>query len=301
MSHARMFFLHLTNGRSWQFMSDAPCQGLTERLAALSGLRTAGPNHAPRVIMSYDEPFPVADGSWRVSKNVARLTDDIPEDGWKLQVTGPMRLMSHPDCEDHICVVGKDVLEKHLVATLWPAFVPVFRKVEQDGGLVAHSGLFARHEQGALLVAPSGMGKSTCARRVGHPWSAFCDDQVLVVKVKEGSYQCHPLPTWSSLWGDSQGRSWNIHRHVPLKAIFFLERSDLNRVQPLGQARAVALLSGSAQSMAVTQEARTRTKEEIVLARTLFDNACSLVRSTSCFLLHANLTTRFWEHMGSVM
>jgi SynChlorMet cassette protein ScmC len=301
MSQPKVFFFHLANGHSWQFVSDETCQGLTERLVALAELRTVGRENAPRVIMSHDEPLLNTDGSWRVPQSVSRLTGDIPRDGWNLQSMGHMRLMSHQDCEDHICAVRQHVLERHLIPTLRPAFIPVFRGVQQEGGLVAHSALFARDEQGVLLVGPSGMGKSTCARRVGQPWAAFCDDQVLVVKVREGSYECHPLPTWSSLWSDSQGRSWDVNRHVPLKAVFFLERSEVNKVEPIGQGRAVALLSNSARSMATTREIGTNRHEEMALTRMLFDNACGLVKSAPCFVLHANLTTRFWEQMDSVM
>jgi SynChlorMet cassette protein ScmC len=301
MSQRRIFFLQLANGQCWQFMSDESCQGLTERLAALMQLGTVGPYSSPRLILAHDDPLPIADGLWRVSQNVSRLTEDIPRDGWRLEPMGEVRLMSHPGCADTICVLGKQLPENRRIPTMWPAFVPVFRKIRQAGGLVVHAGLLVRDEQGVLLVGPSGMGKSTCPRRIGRPWSALCDDQTLVIQTKEGPYRCHPLPTWSALWSDSRNVSWHVNRHVPLRAIFFLERSDVNRVESLGQGRAVALLSKSAQSMTVTRQSGTDRDEEITLKRKLFDNACGLVKSVPCFALHANLTTRFWEQMDSVM
>ena len=246
------------------------------------------------------KPIPLASGLWRLPENVLRSVHAIPRDNWRLHAVGQIRLMNHSGSSDSVCLVSRELLLAHQIPATWPALVPVYEKVRQTGGLVAHSALFARDEDGILLIGPSGMGKSTCARRIGHPWSALCDDQVLVVKTDQ-TYQCHPLPTWSTLWGNPEGRSWNIHRHVKLRAIFFLERSDTNQVRLLGKGQAAAMLSKSAQRVAVPYGDDTNQDDETAFKRLLFDNACELVSSTPCFVLHANLTTRFWEYMDTVL
>jgi SynChlorMet cassette protein ScmC len=301
MSKQRTFSLCLANRQSWQFVSDRYARELHERLAAVMQLDATDPQDVPRLILTFASSAAPEWPACRVPESVSEFMPDLPADGWTAQDVGRVRLLRHQDRDDVICsVTGEAARGRHL-QTVWGVLTPILRNVQETGGCVAHASLLVREDQGVLLVAPSGMGKSTCARRIGYPWSALCDDQALVVKVREENYHCHPLPTWSALFDDLAARSWNVQRHVPLKAIFFLERSDMNRVQPLGKGRAVALLSKSAQSMAGTRESGMDRDEEIGFKRMLFDNASDVVKSVPCFVLYANLTTRFWEQMESVL
>lgn len=304
MSHSNSFLLGLANDQQWLFMSVPACIQLMDRLAAVMQLESCDPEHmerVPRIVVASDQPRPLTDRSWRLPESVTGLCKGFPDKGWRVQSVGWVSLMSHPETKDAVCIVGKRVLEMRQVSATWPTLVPVYEQVRRSGGMVAHCGLLVRGEDGFLLVGPSGMGKSTCARRIGLPWKALCDDQALVVKTAPGTYHCHPLPTWSTLWGDPTSTTWPVRQSVRLRGIFFLERHETNRIEALGKAQAAAMLSRSAQRVAVPFGSDIHEQHERAFKQLIFDNACDLVPHAPCFLLYANLTARFWEQMESVL
>ncbi len=107
--------------------------------------------------------------------------------------------------------------------TLFNSDQIVFSKLLCDRqGLILHSNGFDVNGQGILLVGKSGAGKSTLSKMLkesGH--QILCDDRMFVIK-RNGTY-------WlSGHW--CHGSVPDVSNHcVPLKAIFFLEQSTVNK------------------------------------------------------------------------
>ena len=158
-----------------------------------------------------------------------------------------------------------------------------------------------RAGQGFLLVASGGKGKSTCCRRLPDDWRPLCDDEALVVLNEEKNYQAHPFPTWSDhLWQRSDN-TWNVEYSVPLMGIFFLEQSEADAVEPLGEGRAAVLMTESAAQIC-EKFWRNLAEEDQKKHRTeLFDNACEMAQRIPAYRLKMSLEGRFWEKMEEVI
>jgi SynChlorMet cassette protein ScmC len=297
MTEPRSFFLCLADRQSWRLVAHGAAAPWLERLAAIMGLSESGPENSSLLLFTFEKPTQLPRSLCTGPKGLKALTAALPGDGWRSRQVSRVSLLSHPDVPHVICSMAKPACEGEEILTLWAGLTPVYAGVQQAEGLLVHGGLFSYHGQGVLLVAPSGMGKSTCARRLGLPWRSLCDDQVLVVKVGSGLYRGHPLPTWSDLWGAGR-RTWPVHEHVPIRAVFFLHRDTVNRIEPMGKGRAAALISKSVESMmSPTEQTLDGPEERRDFRIRLFDNASRFTASLPCFMLHADLTTRFWEQM----
>jgi SynChlorMet cassette protein ScmC len=155
--------------------------------------------------------------------------------------------------------------------------------------------------KGILLAAPADTGKSTCCRRLPPPWKALCDEETLVLSNDAKHYIAHPFPTWSDYFRKRSHRTWDVQRHIPVSALFFLEQSEEDEVIPLGKGEAAVL----AQQLAIhvcyryfthLDHEQVRTRKEI-----LFENACEIAKTIPAFKLRVSLTGRFWEKIEAVI
>ena len=147
------------------------------------------------------------------------------------------------------------------------------------------------------MAGRGGMGKSTCCRRVPPQWRALCDDEVLVVPNQQGRYMAHPFPTWSDYIVRRQENTWNVQQYVPLRAIFFLERSEHSEAIPLGQGQSAIYIYHSS-SQAINANFRMMGKNEfLIFKKNLFDNSSQLAKALPAFKLPINLTGHFWEEI----
>jgi hypothetical protein len=87
--------------------------------------------------------------------------------------------------------------------------------------------------RGLLLVASSGVGKSTLSRWVesAYPGSVLCDERIAVRREEGDAWTMAGTP-WSSSAGIARRRT------VPLSAIVFLEQAPANEIRPLTAAQA---------------------------------------------------------------
>jgi len=98
-------------------------------------------------------------------------------------------------------------------------------------GCILHSLGIIMDDSGFLFIGHSDAGKSTMATIVQKKAEILCDDRNIVRKTSNG-YQLYG--TWSH--GDVQDISPNSCR---LKAIFFLEKSSINTLEPINDKKAL--------------------------------------------------------------
>jgi len=178
----------------------------------------------------------------------------------------------------------------------------IFLYVLQSGGLPLHSALVSLDGAGYLIAGRGNAGKTTCTRRVPEPWQPWCDDLALVVESGADGYQAHALPTWSDYILERECREQRkISRHLPLRAIFFLEQSTADEAISISPGAAAAALYRSAADKynPVCNNARDPAVAAI-LRRHVFLNAWSLATRVPAFALRATLDGKFWEEMVTV-
>ena len=92
-----------------------------------------------------------------------------------------------------------------------------------------------------------------------------------------------------------------MNHAVPLKAIFFLQQAQLDRVEPIFPGQSVCLLVELAEHTSWSM-AHGKGKE---VARTLrlqrFENICDLVKDVPCYNLHLSLDGAFWKEIERVI
>ena len=169
---------------------------------------------------------------------------DLPREGWKFYVLKSLHLLSNRNVPDVICKIGdEDGFEMDIIR-MCQSLHPIYQGVQASGGLPFHAGLVEWNSHGVLLAAPGNTEKSTCCSRLPHPWHALCDDEALIVHDEHKKrYLAHPFPTWSDYIFQRSERTWDVQRHVPLSAIFFLEQSETDEVVRIGEGQAYRYLS----------------------------------------------------------
>ncbi len=93
--------------------------------------------------------------------------------------------------------------------------------------ILAHGVLMEHNGTASLVCGPSGMGKSTFARRLPEGWQAWADDCVLL-HFHEGRYYAQPVPTWSLWYAENPPppRTFDSSRIFELKRVFLLARGS---------------------------------------------------------------------------
>jgi SynChlorMet cassette protein ScmC len=178
---------------------------------------------------------------------------------------------------------------------------PIYQQVQDSGGLPLHAGLVEHNGKGVLLAGPKNAGKSTCCGRLPKPWYPLCDEETLIVKVNQERYLAHPFPTWSEYLAKRSEQTWNVHSHVPISSIFFLEQAGFDEAIPLGQGEASVFINQLATQVCCRywnnlghEDLRTRKTK-------LFENVTELAEAVPAFRLRVSLKGRFWEEMEKVL
>lgn len=271
-----------------------------EKLASIMELETCDGNGYPKLVFIRKETDKQRRGE-PICYLAPNMQDSLPRGGWQVRKLPAIHIWYHRDVPDVICEFGHegnhelDILRKSL------ALYPIFERAQSSGGLPFHAGLVERYGTGILLAGSGNTGKSTCCRRLHSPWHPLCDDETLVVRDEQKRYLAHPFPTWSEyLWRQSE-QTWNVEAHVPLSAIFFLERAEIGEVVPMGRGQtAVSIIQSATQVYRPNWNYLDR-EEARVLKKKLFDNACELAKEIPAFKLRVSLNGRFWEEIEKVL
>lgn len=229
------------------------------------------------------------------------LDHGLPREGWQATVCGAMRIWCHREVEDVVCETSIDGGYTHELNQICLYLFPVYRKVIASGGMPVHAALVEFNGMGVMLAGPGDTGKSTCCRRLPPPWEVLGDEETVVIKDHVGKYFAHPFPTWSDIYEQGLEKSWDVQRSIPLKAVFFLEKSEQVAVMSIGRGQAAMQLNRLAREKLMRGWWCEDTEETERLTRRIFDNACDLVREIPAYNLHVNLTGRFWKKIEKIL
>jgi len=222
-------------------------------------------------------------------------------DNWEPFKNGAIhRVWRHADQRDIHIELNKTFLDHDEIRyiNMWSAVRELHRHALKNGGTPIHATLAALNGKGVLIAGDGGVGKSTCYRRLPDDWDRLCDDQALILEIKDGCFRVHPLPTWSDhLWRKSQ-QQWQVERSVPLCGVFFLEQAAVDEVIPFKDA-SEALLKYFEAAKQIWQPiwAKVAKAEKTAQSTRLFDNVNKMAQSVSGYRLRATLNGRFWEKM----
>lgn len=105
------------------------------------------------------------------------------------------------------------------------------RTLPAFGGVFVHAAAVDMDGRGLLFAGPSAAGKSTVVKLIGGRAEVLCDDRVVVRGSPEG-FRVHG--TWNHGEVDRVSPG-----SAPLRAVFFLRQAGENRIDRIGDARAV--------------------------------------------------------------
>lgn len=243
--------------------------------------------------------LPVGDGQGRT----LRLRSDDRTPGSDSRAVSPFPRVVWPDdpTQPVECLADAQSGAQALAVLMTLASIFV-QDAQGRGGVLLHGALAAREGRGVVLVGPSGMGKSTAARRLPPPWQARCDDTTLVVRDGRGQYWAHPWPTWSQFAFNGPGGSWDVTVASHLDAICCLSQAECDRVEAVGKGGAVHLLVNAAEVNGQMPTAPTLPQDQARQARLQrFDNLCQLARAVPVYLLHISRDGAFWREIEQVV
>jgi SynChlorMet cassette protein ScmC len=287
----RGFCLHLGDGSRWWIGAFDRFMERAMELATTMQLHPGTPEDASLIILLAKN-----DGTGRVAYPPKETHT------WNRIVHKYWHVWYRPDLPD---MLWQSILSDEKKAIIHPfllfASAFIYRGSIHRGGLPFHAALVERKGQGVILAAPGGTGKTTCYQRILSPWQAHCDDEVLVALAPDGRYLAHPFPTWSNFFFQRQEKSWKVEAALPLAGIFFLEQSPNDYSLPSGHAEAVAAATASAQKVMSQLFTWGDPEEARMIRRTIFANACGLVKKVPTFHLKVSLNGRFWEQIEAAL
>jgi SynChlorMet cassette protein ScmC len=171
----------------------------------------------------------------------------------------------------------------------------VHNELIPEGGIPIHSLVLEYKGQGVLLVGKSGSGKTTSYKKIQPPWKALSDDHAFIVK-KGNKYRLHPFVTISECLETNNPIPRDLNFFVPLKMIFFLNKSEKDEVILINQSQAAYEFYNAAIALIKFYYKNFTTNPELKSFRTnIFNNACDIIKSVPSFQLNASLGGRFWE------
>lgn len=295
------YLLRLGNGQGWQLESTVGAKTEVEKLGRIMGLKSYEPNGYPKLIFIRRQS-----GKTKCEEPTFGLDEDTKEylrkPGWIARDLMLLRLWSHDDAPDLICEMRheEDNYEQSILSMRFSLY-PIYQRAQESGGIPLHAGLVERGGKGILLAGPKNTGKSTCCLRLPSPWRSFCDEETLIVMDKQQEYQAHPFPTWSDFFRKSSLGTWNVERHLPFSAIFFLEQAEQDEVIRIGPGEAAVLMNQSAMQVYHRFWHYCSDDEVKKGKKKLFENACQLTKSVPAFKLRVSLNGRFWEKIETVL
>jgi len=192
------------------------------------------------------------------------------------------------------------VLNQKLKKTSSCFLYPVFREAHQKNGLHTHGALVEFNNQGFIITAKGGTGKTTCCQRLPSSWQVHCDDEILITETKSGAYHGHPLPTWSNPLGEKIPKS-KINTSLPIAGIFFLEQADTDSCTPMEVDYAIGLVYKAALQALVIYYKKLSKEEQDNTKDRLLRNSIAFARSVPAYKLQATINGKFWKKIETVI
>jgi len=292
--------LRLGDGQGWHLIATPGTSEWVRKLAAIMKLKTYEAEEYPKLIFTRREPD---EQGFRklICKLDPKLQRDLPMDGWKAYGRKWLRFWSHSHFPDIICEVGLEEDQIMGFLIMWFSLFPIYQQAQHRGGMSFHAALVERNGIGVLLAAPGEAGKSTCCRRIPHPWRSLCDDETIIVRDNQNGYLAHPFPTWSDYMWQGSGRTWDVQQSISLAAIFFLQQAETDEVIPFGQGQTALLINRSESCVVLRNRAILDREEKMTSRMKSFSNACEIARTIPGYILRVSRSGQFWEEIEKVL
>ncbi len=297
------YLLQLTAGLGWRLAATEKARPWLDELARIMKLEKANSATYPKIIFCGNE-FGKETLKGMIVPPGQEMTDDNDIfDHWSIKVKSQavFNLWTIEGRPEMIFDLGEIGIHELEILKMSYTVSEIFVQVCLKDGIPFHAAVVEHTGRGVILAAPSGTGKSTCARRIPAPWRALCDDKAIVIKDSKGKYLVHPFPTWSEYaWGKSTS-TWNVEKCVPLSAVLFIEQAEGDQAIPLEKAKAVVYMVRSAGESLYSITARYSPEERRRVHERVLENACELAKTIPAYILRVSLDGRFWEKMEEVL
>jgi SynChlorMet cassette protein ScmC len=287
------FSLPLGDGSHWWVTGIPPASYWVEKVASIMHLPQGpaeGPANGANLMILFEGKNP---------DKAKRLVESYP--GWISIDSNYLTLWYRMDSPDLLAQLTPQLSEFSAYTNIRFVLKFIFRESLKRGGLPFHAALVEHHGKGVLLAGTSGIGKSTCCRRLMPPWQALCDDEVLVTLSPQDNYLAHPFPTWSDYVLKRGEKTYNTPHPSPLAGIFFMEQSSSDGYLHMNPSEALVEAIVSAQVGLARFLWCCNAEEARDLRVVIFANTCELVKKVPVFRLRVSLTGRFWEHLEAAL
>jgi SynChlorMet cassette protein ScmC len=289
MSHCIRF----ANGQGWRLIGTEEVAPWVAMMASILGIEAGEGDALPSLVFVEKQTTTEGPPLHALDKV---LRDIIPDRGWKALECFGINLWIGDGSGDMIAEIDSHAADDYqVIANMSISLRHLFWRCQKSGALPMHAALITCEGAGMLLAGRGEAGKSTSCRRLPLPWIALCDEEAFIVRSATGSYHAHPIPTWKYAIGEGQKR-WNVEASVPLKAIFFIDKTSSASATLLGQGEAALSIYHSslqASTMFPAGEARRKALSG------LFENASALALAVPSYILP--IRGCFWEEIERVL
>ena len=285
--------LRLDDGTSWVLSAMEELQPWLNSFATIMELRHCpNPNGKKMFFITTDER---ESGVFLKSH---RLEPPKTDKDWrKFRHSGAISYLQHRESGTTVVRLNTDLIKHKQIKyiAMWTALRPIFEQASSNGGLPLHAASASLMDNGILIAAAGGTGKSTCVQRLPPYWNRLADDQVLILSLKPKEFRFHPLPSWSNYLWEKSADTWDFQQSSSLRAIFFLEQAATDYVIPLKLDAASVKIFKSCQEVLQSHWARLGQQEGQKQRALAFQNACLIAKIIPTYRLLATLQGDFWE------
>jgi len=218
--------------------------------------------------------------------------------GWEKH--GNNQYMTHCIIKDILVNIGREKNEEaDFLLMKQSFFFPIYREIIKAGGLIIHSVLLKNGNKAILLSGRNHSGKSKCAKKVKKPWEFLSDDISIYLNGR-----VYPFPTWSYFLHKKEQKTqdkWEVNRGIPLKAIFFLEKTDIDNVVEMSKNNAYSQLMENSTEL-IRQNFQYLSREELrAFNIQLFNNCMTFIKTYPTFILRHSLHGDFIKEIEGVI
>ena len=298
--HQAAYGLNLTKDLNWVLVPTEGTKAWLHQCASIMGLNPCHANgQAHAFFVDSDEYEVLSKGRGTSSDSYLK---NMMMNSWDTQDFSRIQYQLSQDSLDIVCGIKSIQGDVSNIPSMLQTMNCFYQFAQNKEGLPLHGALVARDGIGVILAGSHDVGKSTCCRRIPSPWKALCDDETLLVKNDENQYQAFPFPTWSEyLLNEYSEKTWQVENSVPVKALFFLEQSKEDGIEPMGRGQTAVYITQLAIQVYNRMWNERRYRQETARKQKVFDNACVIANSIPAYKLHVSLTGQFWEVIETVL
>lgn len=278
------FHKHLTQFRRWvegKFQLIPAAQSSTDHLSVIVNSNYSG-FAGNRGYCNRDHNT----GFLKVRTKKGRVIELITHNNLAININyGLLTLWLRPYSENH-----------GLYHCVYPLVDFVHQVFLNYNGLPLHGGLSIINDRGVVFAGKSGSGKSTLLKLTASAWDGQCDDEVSIRLFSDSKVFAYPFPTLSKCVTEpNSGHSCDIHKRVPVPAIFFIEKSDCNSIKKLNISESIVHINSSA--MEIFRRYLNGAEGPIInsLTTKVFNNAVKIAQAVPCYKLEFSTDCGFMK------